>query len=532
MSNSLIFRLLTLISLALLGLLSFLSHDSIYLSESSLDLASTKVGTVLCTSLILVLWLKFLIKEKISDSAMAVLFYCFAILVFYKATLFFFWDEWHLIERFKNDGIGASFVGHNEHFIPISFLAYFFQLKLFGDDYCFFLYLSSAIHAFNSVLLLKILRILGRNFSKIEGIARTIAFMFLVSALHSEALHWAFEQCLLISASFTFLAVLHGLEYTQTSRRRSLVLAAIFCALSPLCFGNGFIVVLFIFCIALREYLHAGRLITKEIKYLLLACSLAMLIPVALYAGTTSNSEGHGLGVVAPIESNKQVAKYLIYGTQLGTVVRGLGLYPGLLYGDSREFFNAAKDTPLLNPTSNFNDPENLFFYLGVYISLGSLVILIRRYRPGDSSLSLWFAGQCWMVAAFLLLTYGRSAWGYHNSLTLRYQYTALPGLCIFIIPVLALFAGNLKKPAVYWSAQVFCCFYFFMQLTLVGGYKDFTSKGIANKVWLKTLEKRDSSVPISLTPGLYPNDIRTSLKWMREENWQVLGKKIMVPAN
>ncbi len=522
MSNSLIFRLLTLISFAILGLLSFLSHDSAYLSATNLDLASSRSWTALCASLTLAVWLRFFLKEKISDTAMTLLFYCFSVLVFYKASLFFFWDEWHLIERFKNDGISAAFIGHNEHFIPISFLSYFFQLKLFGDDYCFFLYISSAIHALNSVLLLKILRILGRNFKQIEQVSRTIAFLFLLSALHSEALHWAFEQCLLISATFTFLAVLHGLEYTQTGRGKNLVWSMTSSALAPLCFGNGFIVILFIFCIALREYLHAGRVLTREIKNLAIASSLAMLIPVGLYVGTQSSSEGHGLGVVAPIQSNKQVAKYLVYGTQLGTVVRGLGLYPGLLYGDSREFFDTAKDTPLLNPTSNFKDPENLFFYLGVYISLGSLLILIRRYRPGDSSLSLWFTGQIWMIAAFLLLTYGRSAWGYHNSLTLRYQYTALPGLCIFIIPLLALFAKHLNKPAVYWSAQIFCCFYFFMQLTLVSSYQDFTSKGIENKTWLKTLEKRDSSVPISLTPGLYPNDIRTSLEWMRKENWQI----------
>ncbi len=487
------------------------------------------IAITLATAGLLALWAQSFLQSKLNNLLTVSYFSVLSLLIFYKPSLFFVWDEWNLIQRLEENGIQAIFTSHNEHFLPLGFLAYLCEIKLFGSDYTSFLIVSSVIHGLNCFILMKLTELMTSNWDRSAQLGKIVALLFLVSALHTETLHWAFLQTLLLSTTCIFSSCYFAKKYFNKEEASSLLLCAVFAALAPLFFGNGFVVIFLIAGICLQslfekplEEIHQTK-IYKSLKLLLLT-GLSLLLPAVLYLTAMEQGSGHTLDQADMLDSPKHSLKYLAYGSQLGTVVRGLGLYPGLSYGEARNFFNLHTEKPLLNSVAEYQDPENIYFYIGVLLSVFSgLFALSRNEKYFDGSTSFWLCGQFWIAAAFILPALGRYQFGgYPASFALRYQYLALPGLFIFLLPVFHSLLTTKRSGRLLYAI---CSLYIYSNLLNSGNFDYFTSRGEANKKFIQQLRNKELSAkalkenaPLTLTPNRTAQEIKNSLNWLEKE--------------
>ncbi|MCB0322480.1 MAG: hypothetical protein KDD69_02870, partial [Bdellovibrionales bacterium] len=465
-----------------------------------------------------------------------------------RENVFFYWDEWHVLQRYLEMGVRGTLYTHNEHFLPLFFLTYFIESRLFGDAYQSYLWVSFSIHCFNALLVTKLLERFGDNGTHTRTAARLLGAAFAVSALHAEALHWAFEQSLLAAETATLLCLLAALRAVRDGRRRAFAGGAIACGVAPFFFGNGFSVPLQAAVIALFGGVVAAdpaaeRLLRARRALSYLACCAAALALPALLYSVFREGAGHGISQADPFGNMAALIDYLTVGIGLGTVLRGIGIFPAL---EPNAASAAASLLAEAVPAFSFvaANPAFRFSLLGLMIA-GILLLVGAALDRRSAAAREWSAGLLLCLSTLLLPALGRWSFGVEQSLSLRYHYAALPGLCLMVLPalrgILALPASRVGKTI---RAVVMLLFglHLAAQLEVGARFDYFTSQGEVHHAFVSRLtewntRRRQNGAPIpgyemsgtpweglqppypqTLTPGRHPDDIARVLHWLHPE--------------
>jgi hypothetical protein len=516
---------------------------------------------VICVLLafFLVFWLKgSVIEAQTSLSDFALVLFFVALAVHFRTDVFFYWDEWHVLERFGKMGFPGIIYTHNEHFLPLFFGFFFVESRFFQDMYFLYILLSVALHTLNALLLVSLLKRLAGEHKRAEAVSRFIAFLYMLSALHSEVLNWAFEQSVLGAQALTLILLCAGLDTIRWGTFRKLWLTAVLVAIVPFVFGNGFIaivqlaLVVSLSCLAIdrgaddRPFFEIFEERLRRGFVLFVCCAVFLLLPVFLYIHYKEGA-GHGIAQAKPFADPQALFSYLFVGSQLGTVLRGMGLFPSLQLNAAGAMLQ--KLSAVYPEARHGQLPDMFFAGLGFCLSLALLCTSLCS-RARVKYFCLWLLGQLFILSALVLPSFGRWQFGTDQSLSLRYHSQALVGFCIMLLPVfLLLFGSNKDKPRLpaFFSsfitsfALLFIGAHIFAQLYLSLKFDSFTENGIKNHIFAEQLwqwrTKLNQEFPLrdvpyegtdtpyaglqpiypeTVTPGRHPDDIYQVLRWLK----------------
>lgn len=93
-------------------------------------------------------------------------FFLASLLVHFRHDVYFYFDEWTLLNVFQQQNIFSY--RHNEHYLPIFFWFFKLETKLFGLNYWLYLLVSNLIHAFNALMIFKISNKIFSNQKKLS----------------------------------------------------------------------------------------------------------------------------------------------------------------------------------------------------------------------------------------------------------------------------------------------------------------------------------------------------------------------------
>ncbi len=464
------------------------------------------------------------------------LFFAIGFGVHFRISAFLFWDEIYLLEQFmRRGGFSGVIYRHNEHFLPLFFSWFYAQCRLFGDSYALMLIVSNIIHAINAMLLAALLERLVPPRAGLRTAARIGALMFLISGLHAETMQWAFEQCLLLAQTATFLAMLAILEYLGSARPRYLLGAALSCAAAPLLFANGFIAPLQI-GLMLLLVTHLGATTRQRWTRSFAAfasASAAVLLPAALYL-TFKKGVGSGVENAKPFDDLQKLWDYLWVGSELGGTLRGLGLFP---------FFANTDPVKLLGSNPR---PEHSLALWGFVASLLVLAYTVWK-RPRPESARVWLLGQLLIITSMLLPALGRWQYGMEQSLSLRYHYGTIAGLIVMLFPLLAGSALVERRRVATEIGSVLLLLYFAVQLKAGNNYL-LTPFGGTHRAYTEQLRDwniklRDRGAvtsyeaagtdlegqhplhPHSFTSQRHPDEVYRALNWLDQKRYPWVDK-------
>ena len=517
---------------ALRNRLNFYQHNA---TLHRLQRAAAKYRPVLILALAAVLAVLLLMIPTPPGArwpALLLLFFALAAGVHFRVPVFFYWDEWHVLQRFQELGLPGVVYTHNEHFLPLFFATFFAESRLLGVHYHAYIFVSLALHTLNTWVLFHLLAALfGARHKKP---ALVLSMLFLVSGLHAETLEWAFEQSLLLSQLCILAALLITLRYmTEGGALRLLAVAALVCA-SPLFFGNGFSVVPQVILVGLYATVwKKGELSVRSAVLRaagLAAVSLSSAGAAALLYLSHAQGAGHGIAQADPWSNLTQVFRYFASGSQAGTILRGLGLFPTLNPNAAPEaFFAWKKLIPFLSAAPG---EEIVFFaWVGLGVSL-LLAVFAGCLKEGRSRLPLWLLGQLLIATCFILPSFGRWALGVEQSLSLRYHYPTVAWLCLIVFPLIAGLTTRFSSSsrgllaAVKGAALLLLTAHLACQLRLSSRLEHFTASGFDNRLAVqKIIAWRESEstppgfeplFPQSVTPGRGPDDIYRVWRYLR----------------
>jgi len=455
-----------------------------------------------------------------------------------RTTSYFYWDEWHVLERFKNLGVPGVVYTHNEHFLPLFFSWLFLEAKIFANHYLAFILVSAALHALNGVLLCSLLTRLGSTYRFVKEASFLLSSLFVLNSLQAETLQWAFEQSILLFQLCTFIAFLSAHSFLESGNKRALGVAVMSALFAPLFFGNGFslplqlAVVLGILQI-LPSYFRSralGRQMGKRFLFLLGLMAVGAIVAALLYKAFKENSGGHGVDRVHPLGHLAEVAEYLWVGTQYGSILRGFALFPALGPESTLEAL-ALIGIKSLHP----------FMLLANAGFVFSLLLLFLGAR-GESSkwevFRYWLAGQLLLFACFILPSLGRFENGAGQSLSLRYHYSTLVAVSIIALPAASFLFGCAFERKFRRSLGAMFFLILAVHFCVSKNFDYFTRQGFEHRLFveqltswrsqLKTLPEGTSYEATgtslsgmhpanrpTITPGRHPNDLYEVLHWL-----------------
>ena len=475
----------------------------------------------------------------LSTAKLLLLFFVVSFGVHFRISAFLFWDEIYLLEQFmRRGGFSGVIYRHNEHFLPLFFSWFYAQCCLFGDSYSLMLLVSNIIHALNGVLLAALLERLIPERPGLRTAARITALLFLISGLHAETMQWAFEQCLLLAQTATFLAMLAAIEFVRSGQARFALGAAAATAIAPLLFANGFIAApqIALLLVLISHPLLSNRQRLLRTVTVLAVIGLATLIPIGLYL-IFKKGVGSGIDNARPFEDLQKLFDYLLVGTQLGGVLRGLGLFP---------FFANTDPASLLTGPDR---PEPLLATWGFLASLALLTYSLWK-RPRGEAFRIWSLGQLIIITSMLLPAFGRWQYGMEQSLSLRYHYATIVGLAILLFPLLAgsaLSTNIQKRRAAPTLGAALLILYFAVQLKAGNNYL-VTPFGPTHRAYAAqlrdwninlralgavtsyeaagtALEGQHPLHPHSFTSQRHPDEVYRALNWLDPERYPWVDK-------
>jgi hypothetical protein len=446
---------------------------------------------------------------------------------------FFYWDEWHVLQRYAETGLGSVLLTHNEHFLPAFFSVYALQADAFNAHYLPMVIVSCSIHAINAWLIFRILQVFGAQ----RLAATVLAALFAISSLHGESLQWAFEQSLLISHLLMFTSLLLLLRYIGSGSKYALALALLSAFTSPFFFGNGFIVLPYWLCLLglylfrLPTHLRKSILLRGVVSSGLLGICLAT---VALLYLSFRTGHGHTMQDAKLFDNISEVFAYIFVGSQVGTVVRGLSLIPSVELAISPVIIAWLQSVIPGFPHLAIR-AELVLATLAFGVSL--LLLLIGQFC-NRNAYRYWFFGQALIVASLLLPALGRWHYGPSQALSLRYHYGSLLGLLLMLLPIVQyLFEGQRFNTPRARIALIGIWLAFAVQLWTAQQFTYFQEQGQQHQFfadalvdWRRTIGESANfeasgtkyaglqpPYPATLTPGRHPNEIYLVLQWMED---------------
>lgn len=499
--------------------------EGTFVHSLSTLIASAGIRHVLFLTLAVTLFVWFLRNDAWANERMFffLVLLTLSVLVHFREQVYFYGDEWDLIGRFRELGIQGITITHNEHFIPLSFAVYYLETVLFGANYALYVLATALIHALNAYLISRFLR---RVFSELDfqsGLANFMALLFVLSALNSEPLHWAFEQSLMLAQLTVMGALIIGWDFLASKRVSKLLLFSALTFISPFFFANGFalifqLVIVAAFYAFIRLYIKKNVCVaerSQQKKQLALntirltcACFTALLFAGVFYYLNRGTGEGHGVDPQQMFADLPEAIKHMFFGSQLGTILRGIGWYPGLEIGAVRELLGI-RGEPLMLPLQELfvSDPDGIVFLIGFFLSLIVLLVLpARNVERRVIALSLWLFGQAFICSTFLLPALGRWQLGYFQSLELRYQYAAFVGLLLMLAPLASpLFRSSLNSGSLLQRGLVSLFFVNMMLASLWQGFHFdyFTSQGVDDLKHVRALKHSNPPTPYTFPPSM-----------------------------
>lgn len=436
------------------------------------------------------------------------LFFVFTEAVFFQSCLFFNWDEWHVLVRFQERGLPGVIYRHNEHFLPVFFLAYFIESKVMQGNYALMLHLSYAIHALNTLLFLLILEKVLPQTKKYSAMLILLGLGYAVSGLHGETLHWAFELCVLLSIQvFAWsLLIIYGKREDGRLSRRQLFGLFLLSVLSPLLFGNGFVLLPIVGMFAwYREYALLGSSFFASIRRSIPAvlASLAGMVPPVLGYHFYQEGAGHVVQESRLFANIPELLNYIFVGTQVGTLLRGLGLVPNL-----EMFVSLRLPEFMLTPAVR---PEIILADIGAGISVAILFLCGMR-----KNWSLWVLAQLFLCVCLILPALGRWEHGVQQSLALRYHSMMLFGLLMLLAALGSRYWGKVFR--------VLLLLWLGVQGTLALRYDYFVLLGRGVRLSIEEAQvgargDLETFRPDPISPASSMEQLESALRWLGIEN-------------
>ncbi len=371
----------------------------------------------------------------------------FGALVHFRPETFFYYDEFHVLERFMERGLPGVAFSHNEHYLVAFFFTYYLEaITLLAEPY-YFLIISFLLHATNGYLLFGFLKRLTGDRRYGKEAAALLAFFYVGNTLYAEVLRWTFEQSVLFFQVCMLIALCSAWDYLIRGGRWRLFVTVAASFLAPLYFGNGFSVIFWLMGVVAYHLVSSRR--TLRLKSPLVLRSAAVLAFVLVALGTTAalyaaNKEavGNTVDKARPLERPDRVAGYAFAGAQLGTVLRGLGLFPVI------EITGPVHLVKEIDLDKTIREPEIALAVVGLALSIWLLYLSMSFTLDRGWAVSCWALGQWILCSSFFLPAIGRWQLGFAQALVSRYHYTSFIGLTIVLLPlVMKLYQFLLLSP-------------------------------------------------------------------------------------
>jgi hypothetical protein len=356
-------------------------------------------------------------------------------LIHFRSNLFYYWDEWDAIARLAQSGFSAVLKAHNEHFLPLFFASYYGQVSLFGDFYAGLIVVSILIHACNSALIYMLLCKLADLLHIDKRVALYLSILFLLCSFSTELLHWAFGQAITLSATTTLIALNFAFDFISTGRKRHFIIATLAAFSTPFFFGNGFIVIAYLLAFALIPIATKNKGSIK--RTIMLAVPTLILLGVAAMLYSTQKNTGSS-AISNPLEHIEAIGLYIFTGGAFGTMLRGVGLFPSLGL-TAVHYIYPGRFLPYLSA-------EIGFAWLGLLLGLLAAALGLYKNNKKLITCSVYAAGLIIIFSTFILPSLGRWQLGLTQSLALRYHYTSMIGLCIFLLPFMRFIVVAIEK--------------------------------------------------------------------------------------
>jgi hypothetical protein len=390
--------------------MEFLSRNpsSLHLGFQELSHTTIQKSLILGTSLFFLLL--YIAKSSfVSTGTYFILLFFSSVLFFFSKSPFYYFDEWHVLQRFAETGFSGIWSSHNEHFLPIFFAWYYMVTSVFGEYYEALLFLSLVLHALHGIVILMLMQ----EFAFSRKVSQIIIYLYSLSALHLEVLEWAFEQSIILCSIFGLLGIIFGSKYLRTGKFRYIFLSAFLCSCAPLIFGNGFTwipVSLILLCSSIL-LLDESAIRTKLIRLCKLGFLQCVLVLPAVYMylqnkASNAPSDSRGAPFVLLLEKFDQVINYIIVGSGVGTVLRGLSVYPNLSLSSLKEVLSSTKPflVPYLDRLLLFSKSFEFHMGLAGYILLFIIFLCsLKKEYIKRASFSLL---SCVVILFFFLFYY------------------------------------------------------------------------------------------------------------------------------
>ena len=456
----------------------------------------------------------------------------FSIACFHFNTwVYYFNDEWDVVDKFYKNGWKVVFDRHNDHLMPLYLSLFNLETKLFGLSYLWQIAFSLFLHCIISFLLIRLISSLAAFHPKAYQASIFLGIVYTLNSLHTENLQWAFEQQILTCELFMLIVAHLVIHYVRNKSSYILFFIGLCSFLTPFCFGNGFalvlqILVFFVSCI----WLYIGDSTAKQkfnrVITAVLVCCFAIILTAVFYI--LEPSQTSSLSSVNLLYGHiSEIASYVWVGCQLGSFLRGLGLVSSL---------NANAPAEMLSGTSWMKlDIYMVCANIGFILNLILIVIPMCLGKFKKQFLSLWIFGQLFMIASFILPAIGRYQQGTFQALSLRYHSISLVGVCIALLPfVLQMFTwadsenrAPLKRCLVNLFLVLLLCAHFILSKE----FDYFLAKGFNHRLYFNQLIDYHSSGMKTATnlPPAYPE---TLSHWQNGESIYLLYKYLSNQKN
>ncbi|MCB0359114.1 MAG: hypothetical protein KDD44_05750, partial [Bdellovibrionales bacterium] len=418
--------------------------------------------------------------------------------IHFRPGLFFYWDEWQVLERLYIIGREHILSPHNEHFIPLFFSFYWLETLIFREHYAGYIAVSLFLHAVNGLLVYHLFSLIQPSAPSSRRSAIGASILFVACSLAGEVTQWAFLQSVLLGSAGMLGCLVLSLRYLQTGAHRHLAGAALLAFVAPLCFGGALILPLLAIAllvglgfqyrdIAVSSFLAPNVQKRRTVQLIVgigTACGMTTAAYILMQPATSDVSTG---SVVARLIAHPlSLAAFLALGTQVGGLLGTIGLFPVQLAQPPKPLFSSFVDG-------------------GLHSSLGALVIAstvgfgatwaIRRYsvrgkRKPAEAVRLIALGQIGLLLVFFLPALGRYHFGLEQAFSLRHQYALIPWALLCVLPLLRTKApwSRVVPDATFVLGMALLALYFSAHLSY--GFRDtyFRKHGTDNRAYIAKL--------------------------------------------
>ncbi len=178
---------------------------------------------------------KFLVNNKVRISFLAFLFIV-TFIVWRTNFSFFFMDEWDWL-RDLAEGDFNIWKSHNEHFLPIMRIFYYFQINILKASPLMMHYIMLILHTLVSFAFGYLIWLILKE--NILSIAGTLAFM--LHPFQYENVLWNFQSQIILNVGFFLISLIFLKIFLEKRNVKNYYLSLFFTFVQAYCFGNGLI---------------------------------------------------------------------------------------------------------------------------------------------------------------------------------------------------------------------------------------------------------------------------------------------------